>query len=431
MNLSGLTYAWIALITLSGILGQWYEGIWQELWRALAAGLVLGLALEGILARQWPYDIVRNAPPFGHLGEPLTGSLSITNEGRRPLWLEIQQRFPNGMTGCDGVVFRAIPAGAVGVQPFTVVPETLGSLHWEPVYARARGVFGLAWWPHQLELSGSIQIVPARLRNRERGTGVQNQGERQQRAVGAGKELLWLREYQPGDPLRSIDWKATARSGRRIIRVVTEEQHLEVMVLVDAGRTSALQAGALTRLNHYANVAARLAEKGFANGDAVGLVVFAETPLDVLPPVKGPGGLVKLRRVLERIRPSHREANPLAATLLVRRILRRRSLVVILTDTDERDSAGQLVQATFLLASKHLPLIAGIIDPDIVALKHQPAEEWLDPYYAFAASETLGASHANALRLQRMGAFVALAGPSQLDGTVLTYYQNLRNRKRI
>ncbi len=432
MNLTGFAYTWLGLITLAGIYGQWADSAgYDGLWRHLAVGLILGLALEWLEARKRSLTILRQISPTGYLGESLSGFLVFSNQDRRALHIETHQQFPDGLAGDDHTLQTTIPPGQEGHQPFSVVPRKLGRLEWRSVYTRARGRLGLAWWPRRFDIPGAIQILPARLGAHERGTGVQEQGDLSLRAPGTGKELLWLREYRPGDPLRAVDWKATARSGKPIVRVLTEEQRLAIMVLIDAGRTSGLLAGELTRLHHYVNVAARLAEKAAQNGDDTGLVIFAEQPLEVLPPVKDLAGLVQFRRILEKATPSSREANPLTATLTARRLLRRRSLVVIFTETDERDTAGQLVQATKLLVPKHLPLIAGIIDPDTVAFQHRAAHDWLDPYYAFAATEMLQASRANALRVQRMGGFVALASPSKLDGAVLTYYQTLRARRQI
>lgn len=228
-----------------------------------------------------------------------------------------------------------------------------------------------------------------------------------------------------------MDWKATARSGRRIVRVWTEEQHVELMILIDAGRKSGLQAGTLTRLNHAVNVAAKLGEKALLNGDRVGLTVFADRPHAMVPPAQGQLGLGQLRRILEGLSPSERESNPLTAIHMAKKLLQRRSLVVILTDIDEADMAGQLVHATTLLTPKHLPLIAGIIDPGIVELRDRPAKNWLDPYHSYAASASLQTTQGHALALQRLGACTVLTHPDHLDGAVLHLYQKLRTHRRI
>ncbi|HKY72638.1 MAG TPA: DUF58 domain-containing protein [Nitrospira sp.] len=383
------------------------------------------------MARRVIPKIVRKVPPRAALGECLMGELAITNPTSRQLRIETQQPYPEGMMGNEAAFLLSIPAGNTAVQPFAVTLQALGRLEWQSLYTRSLGQFGLAWWPRRISLPGTVQVVPARLRSKERPLEVQKGGNLARRGLGVGTELHGLRDYRPGDPLRAMDWKATARSGRHTVRVFMEEQHLELMLLIDAGRTSSLQTGPLTRLNHYANCAARLAENAVSHGDQVGMVVFAETPIQVLPPLKGSGALLHVRAALERMRPVLCDANPLSAVLLTRKLMKRRSLVVLFTDIDENEDASQLVKATALLAPKHLPVIAGILDEEILSLQRHRAAHWLDPFHAFAASETLQASQGAALRLQRMGAFVALASPSQLDGKVMHFYRELRNRKQV
>src|SRR5262245_63646195 len=83
---------------------------------------------------------------------------------------------------------------------------------------------------------------------------------RPRRTVGAGSELHQLRSYVPGDALARIDWKATARTRKLITREFSEDQHLDVLVAIDAGRLSRVRAGRLDRFGLYANIAARFAE---------------------------------------------------------------------------------------------------------------------------------------------------------------------------
>ena len=100
----------------------------------------------------------------------------------------------------------------------------------------------------------------------------------------------------PGDPQHLIDWKATARAGRLVSRDFSEDQHLDIVVWpIDAGRASALRAGDLDRLGHYANIAARFAEHAVAQDDRVGLVIFADRPLVAIAPGRGIGAVLRIR----------------------------------------------------------------------------------------------------------------------------------------
>jgi uncharacterized protein (DUF58 family) len=187
----------------------------------------------------------------------------------------------------------------------------------------------------------------------------------------------------------------------------------------------------LSRLGHYANVAARLAEKSLANGDHVGLLVFAEAPIYVAAGLRGSRGLKRIRDALTSMRSQARESNPLAAALHIRKLVSQRSLIVIFTDMDEGEIAGQLRRATSMLAPKHLPIVASLMDEDVLQMRWQPAKRWIDPYAMLAALEISKGARRTALHLQRSGAHVVLARPAELDKRVLQAYTTLRTRRRV
>ncbi len=431
MNLTWLAYAGVMLTTAMGIIGEWTGGPWQDLWQILATLLILGLTLEGFLQRRIMLPITREVNEMGFLGEPLETKLLVHNPNSHPLALEIQQRFPHGLTGSEAITHHLVEGHQTAISRFTVIPQTLGILDWGPLYGRLRGPLGLAWWPRTISGKGSIRIVPARLQPQAFTVGLANHGQFSQQHQGHGKDFLWHRDYLHGDPIRAIDWKATARSRRPLVRVWTEEQRVDLMILIDAGRQSGLLAGDLTRLSHAVNTASKLGERAWLNGDEVGLIVFADSPQTVVSPSRAHLGFGQFRRTLEGVASSKKESNPLPAIQLAKKLLSRRSLVVILTDVDEADMAGQLTRATTLLIPKHLPLIAGIIDPAVVELRDQQANNWLDPYYSYAASMALQSTNGHSRALQRLGAATVLSPPERLDGAVLHSYERLRTQRRI
>src|SRR5439155_1186300 len=114
-------------------------------------------------------------------------------------------------------------------------------------------------------------------------------GARPRRVGGAGAELHQLRAYAPGDPLARIDWKATARAGALITREFSEDQHLDILIGIDAGRFSRVRVGRLDRFGLYANLAARFAEVVTHHDDRIGLMVYADRVLASCPPPPGTG----------------------------------------------------------------------------------------------------------------------------------------------
>ena len=155
-----------------------------------------------------------------------------------------------------------------------------------------------------------------------------------------------------------IDWKATARRGGLIAREYSEAQHLEILLVIDAGRGSRVRAGELDRLGLYANVAARLAEHAVSIEDRVGLLVYADRTLSACLPDRGVRAVARLRRSLEILESDRGESDPVAAAIHVRRLLRHRGLVVWLTDLAEPARNDELMQALKALVPRHQPIVA-------------------------------------------------------------------------
>jgi uncharacterized protein (DUF58 family) len=249
--------------------------------------------------------------------------------------------------------------------------------------------------------------------------------------VGAGAELHQLRGYQYGDPLARIDWKATARTRRLVTREFSEDQHLDILVAIDAGRFSRIRAGALDRFGFYANVAARFAEIATPNDDRIGLMVFSDRPLAVCAPTRGLPAVTRVRRALEELRVECAESDPIAAAIRIRSLLKRRGLIILLTDFDDANVADSLAQAVRLLSPPHFVVVAGIRSPEIARLAVGEAREWRDPWIALAAQEHEERVALQRTLLRRLGAPVIVASAQMLEKALLAEYESLRRSRRV
>ena len=240
-----------------------------------------------------------------------------------------------------------------------------------------------------------------------------------------------MRDYVGGDALSRIDWKATARRGTLISREYSEAQHLEILLVVDAGRGSRVRAGVLDRLGLYANVAARLAEHAVSIEDRVGLLVYAERTLSASTPERGMRAVARLRRQLETLESDRGESNAVAAAIHVRRLLRHRGLVVWLTDLAEPARNEQLMQALKALVPRHLPIVAAPHAAEIARLALSPAHEWRDPATRSRRANITGRRNCRWRHMRRQGIVVLDEADDELDQAVLDAYLQLARRKRV
>lgn len=422
----------LAILTLGlGVIGQWSGPEALPWWRFAAALLVLALAFELIVTRARAVSARLGADQRFFLGRNEALALEFTNPGERSLRLSFVATLPTAFDCPQDTVEVALPGLAAARTELPVRSLALGRHRFDSLAARIRGPLGLAWWSRHLVLDGELAVLPDTLGPRAATHGTTKSGGSAENALGGTLELHHLREYRPGDPLNAIDWKATARSTQLVTRVFNEDQHLEVMILLDAGRTSRTRIDDIDQFGHFVNLAARFAEYCVASDDHVGLVAFTDRPIAAQPPGRGVAAVQRLRRTLANLEPAAVESDVLQAALHLRHMLRHRCLVVILTDLYERSASSQLVQASRLLLPKHLPLVVGILGDDVIELADRPAREWLDPYRSLAAREYEHDVAASVARLTQLGAQALTARPRELDRKVLARYDLLRAQRRI
>ena len=432
MSLTGRSYFLAALIVLLAIVDQWSGEQAGQLWRYAAAFLLCALLLEGIRARQNSLRIRYHCDEKLALGETGRLAVEVGNQTPRPLRLETQLRLPATLSGDEALESWLIAARGTETRNFPVVPTALGGITPGILYTRTLGHLGLAWWSRRFSSDTESRVAPSALERGEAGAGQAQLGVQQaQRRQGVGDNLLALRDYQRGDSPHAIDWKATARRGKTMVRVYARDQQMDLLLVVDAGRTSRLQAGALTRLHHYVNIAARLAQLAALHGDQVGLLGFSSDPLETVTLAPGMRSLPAIRVALARLRSQTGDFNPLTAALAASRMLRQRCLVVFLCEIEQPDAASQLARACSLLTPKHLALVASLVDSEVREIQTRRCVTWIDPYRRLAAQEYARSQRATALNLRRLGAEVVLSGSCDLDRKLMQRYRRLRQRQRV
>lgn len=175
---------------------------------------------------------------------------------------------------------------------------------------------------------------------------------------GQGIEFSEVRGYQQGDDFRAIDWNVSARMGSPYVKIFEEERELTLMLVVD--RSGSVEFGqGLTKSGMALEVAAVLALAAARQNDRVGAVVFSGGIDHVVPPAKGRSHVLRVIRDLLAFEPQDQRTNIKAALAYVSRLLRHRSIVVILSDFRARGWEEQLGS----LAMKHEVVAITVDDP--------------------------------------------------------------------
>ncbi len=176
---------------------------------------------------------------------------------------------------------------------------------------------------------------------------------------GRGLEFHEVREYIPGDAVRSIDWNVTARMGRPFIKKHIEERELTIMFLLDASRSNCFGTVNALKKDLAAEVCAVLAAAATKNNDKVGLIVFTDKVESFLPPRKGTSHVFKVIREVLYHQPEGRGTDIAMCLKYMDKVLKKRTVTFLISDFYDED-----LEKPLSIASKRHDIVAvHVTDP--------------------------------------------------------------------
>jgi uncharacterized protein (DUF58 family) len=162
---------------------------------------------------------------------------------------------------------------------------------------------------------------------------------------GRGMNFDEVREYVPGDEVRTIDWNVTARAGRPFIKKFVEERELTLMLVVDVSASGDFGSGAQSKREMAAELASVLAFSAVRNNDKVGLILFTDQVELCVPPRKGRRHVLRIVREILSFEPGHRRTDLAQALDFANQVLNRRAIVFFISDFQYLGDPGKALNA--------------------------------------------------------------------------------------
>ena len=182
---------------------------------------------------------------------------------------------------------------------------------------------------------------------------------------GQGMNFEEVREYQPGDEVRSIDWNVTARMNHPFVKKFVEERELTLMLLVDLSGSGLFGSGEQSKRELAAEIASVLAFSAIRNNDKVGLILFTDEVEKFMPPRKGRRHVLRVIREILFYEPQRRGTDLNNALQFLTRVTSHRAIAVVLSDFLEPNSSGQLAR----LAGSRLGVSQNLAQASYTALR--------------------------------------------------------------
>ena len=401
-------------------------------WLVLVAAICV---VDGLLAvRPAQFQIVRDLPSSVRLTESAASRLTLTNPTGRRAHILVRDAWPPS-AGATGDRRRlALGPGDSVRQVVRLTPTRRGDLHAAEVTIRSFGPLRLVARQRSVAVEGTLRVLPefrsrsqlpyrlARLRELD--------GQAAVHVRGQGTEFDSLREYAVGDDVRSIDWRASARAQKTMIRTWRPERDRHVLLVLDTSRWAAGRLGDGTRLDAGIETCLLMGALAAASGDRVSLLAVDRAVRARVASLHRQGGVIAgFANALSHVEPTLVEANWSLIAAQVDALCAQRSLVVLVTGLDPALWAEGLGLVLPALAHDHRVVIAHVTDPAEAA--RTDITSVTDAYDAAAASRLTLATDALAARVKRLGTDIVRADPDRLAPAVCDEYLRLKATGRL
>jgi uncharacterized protein (DUF58 family) len=428
----------LLLLAVAVVAAAVVASVWTALLPALAvlAGIVALVAtVDAVLvSRTRPPTLTRRIPHALPLGVEREVRLAFQNPGRRTLRLRVHDHVPEALSTTQLPLEVRVPPGEGAEVRYRVRAVERGEHVLEAAWLRLASPWRL--WRRQLRAGETqrVRVLPnfvalvnyALLATDHRLSQV---GVLKRRRRGLGLDFHQLREYREGDAQRQIDWKATSRMGRLISREYQDERDQQIVLLVDCGRRMAARDDELSHMDHVLDAALLLAYVALRQGDAVGLATLGGVARFVAP-AKSMATLDRLTERVFDLQPTTSSPDFLGAAVDLSLRLRKRALVVLLTNLRDEDD-DTLLPALTLLRQRHLVMVASLRERILDAALARPVDTLAEALTHAATAEYLEQRHEAFRRLEQQRVIAVDVEPPALPLALVNKYIDLKRSGRL
>lgn len=412
----------------------------DRLW-PLVLWLDVGILLValGDLARVPAPDIVtvqREATRVVSLRKPNRVTLHVSHLGQGSLRVWLRDDLPEEAEADPAeLVLLLGPRSCISVH-YALKARRRGVLRLEAVHVRFRSRWGLWQRLVRLPLVQELHVYPDLQQLAEydllaRTDRLRLIGVRRTRRIGLENDFERLRDHTLDDNYKHIDWRASARRQKLTVKDFQTSQSQRIVLLVDCGRLMVSESSGLSLLDHALNAALMLSYVALRKGDAVGLIAFSDRVLRAVLPRGGMQQMNKLLHACFDCFPELVESRYDEAFLYLRTHVKKRSLVVLMTQAIDEVNAWQIERYLGNLSGRHLPLGVLLRDRALFTAVESADRGESAMFTAAAAADILLWRQQVLAGLARRGALTLDLFPEELTAPLVNTYLDIKARQLL
>ncbi len=410
--------------------------VWMAPILAAVFGLLLIAAIvEAVMLRRTNATLERKPRVALPLDEADVAGIRITTTSALAIRFIARQRWPSIVAPRSQTIHAICRPREVLQADFALRGIARGTAIVEPAHA-AMTMFGLAERVMPIGGESTVHVLPnlravRRLHKRLNDFALRSLGARAAPKIGKGRDFDRLRDYVVDDDFRDIAWHASARHGRLIVREFRLDRSQEILLCVDRGHRMAARVEQITRLDHAVNAAVLITYVCNRMEDKFGLVSFASTTENGVAFGRGATQLRAVTSYTSGLEAAYEHSDYLALAAALRKRLRHRTLILILTVLPEREDRFDLLRAVSMLAPQHLPLIVTLTDRNLRAAAQLLPSNRAELSRALVARD-LWLGRVELMReLRARGALVVEATPEDAGIESINAYIDIKRRQLL
>lgn len=363
-------------------------------------------------------------------------NLSVRNSFPFPVSVRVIDELPVQFQDRSFSKYVKIPASSRQVQEYILKPVTRGEYFFERILCYVRSPLGLLQRRCISETSQMVKVYPATKYLRQYqllalSDSNQYAGSKKIRKIGHSMEFEQIKEYVPGDDIRTINWKATARKGSVMVNNYIDARSQQIYCLIDKGRTMKMPFDGMSLLDYSINAALIFLNIALLKQDRAGLITFSSKMNDVIAAERSSTQISKINEALYRQTTDFSDSNYESLTAMVYRKLSHRSFLLLFTNFETMSSLERQLPFLKRLASRHL-LCVVFFQNTLLKEIHEGQPDTMEGIYIKTIAERFDFEKKQIVKeLRRHGILSVLTTPEGLTVDVINKYLELKARQMI
>lgn len=402
---------------------------------ALLAILAVALGIDVLLTPSpRKVSIRRSENKQVRLEEDLEVWVQVSNHSQRAMRGTVRDGWQPSAHDPGPLHRLDLKAGATQRFATTLTPSRRGTVRTRKLTVRTHGPLRLGGRQRTHTSTGGVTVVPPFRSRRHLPSRINQLREIEGRSAvqmpGAGHEFDSLREYVRGDDVRTIDWRASARSDELIVRTYRPERDRRVVVVLDSSRASAVRVGDETRFDAGIDGALFISALAHAGGDRVDLVALDQKVRAHSSSEEKGQLLYRISTALSKVFPRLLAADWSVLPPELSKITRQRAFIVLVTPLDSAAIEEGLIPILPVLTKHHVVLVAAVSDPELDEMAQDRGTS--DDAFVATSAEAQKLRNRNMVQLlNRYGADVIEAQPDTLPLAIGDMYLQLKAAGRL